>query len=236
MEKVSRHYNVKDVDMVIAASAIVQNAILKKGFLQTKRSSWAGNYLENLDAEIDTATSDYLGADNAKQLRDATIELYAVQQRAYALASEIKVQIEVDFPETKKEILNTLGYASHYKASSRKDQEALINLLFHFKTNLTPALKQQMIDNGTIEADINEMIAIAQTLKVTDTAQEMKKSHRPLITEEAVIAFNQIYDKAIAVGKIASKFYKGNKTHQALFSFSKLSKTINITKTASPEA
>lgn len=236
MEKVSRHYNVKDVDMIIATSAIIQNAITKKEFLQTKRSSWAGNYLENLDEEINNATATYLGADNAKQLRDSTIKLYAVQQRAYTLASEIKVQIEVDFQKTKKEILNTLGYTSYYKAASKKDQEALINLLFQFKTNLTPAMKQQMIDNGTIEADINEMMEIALELKTSDTTQEIKKSHRPLITQEAIIAFNQIYDKTIAVGKIASKFYKGNKTHQDLFSFRKISKTINITKTASPEA
>jgi len=224
---VLRKYKVKDVDMVIAMSALVLNAKLKQAFLITKRSTFTMDYFTEFEAEIDATIQQFLGADNAKELRESTIALYASQNEALLLASEMKLQIELDFEESQEEILNALGFTAYFERAGRKDQEALINLLHQFKTNLTPALKTEMIANGTIPADIDAMIIKADVMTVSDAKQESNKSTRPDATEEAIVAFNMIYKKGITIAKLASKFYKGNKTHQNMFSFSKLAKTIN---------
>lgn len=224
---VLRKYKVKDVDMVIAMSALVLNAKLKQEFLQTKRSTFTLDYFTQFEAEINATVQEFLGADNAKELRQSTIALYASQNEALLLAAEMKLQIELDFEEREEEILNTLGFTAYFERARRKDQEALINLLHQFKMNLTPALKAEMITNGTIPADIDALITKADVMTVSDARQEANKSTRPDATEEAIVAFNMIYKKGITIAQLASKFYKGNKTHQNMFSFSKLAKTIN---------
>lgn len=226
-----RKYKVKDVDMVLAISTIVENAKLNQPYLQSKRSTFTMDYFNQLQTEIDAVIQQYLGADNAKQLRDSTALLYVKQKEALKLASEMKLQIELDFPDDKKEMLNNLGFTAYWTRAQKKDQEALVNLLYRFKTNLTPALKATMIANGTIATDINAMIAKADELQVSNTAQETNKGNRPIQTEAELTAYNMIYNKVIAVAKMANRFYKGNETHQRLFSFSKISKTIN----ASPQ-
>lgn len=227
MEKLTRNYSVKDVDMIIAASTIVKNAISQKEFLQSKRSSWAGTYFEDLETKIDAIASIFLGADNARELRNSTAAIYEAQARAHALASEIKVQIEEDFPAEKTEMLRTLGYTSYFAKSSHKDQEALISLLFQFKTNLSPSLKAQMVAKGTLPADLDAMAAMAEEIKALDTVQETKKGARPVNTEEAVRNFNDIYEEVMTIARIASRFYKDDRPRQDLFSFAKIAKTIN---------
>ena len=220
--------------MVIAVSALVLNAKLKQAFLVTKRSTFTMDYFTQFEAEINAAVQEFLGADNAKELRQSTIALYASQNEALHLAAEMKLQIELDFEDREEEILNILGFTAYFKLARNKDQEALINLLHQFKANLTPALKAEMIANGTIPADINALIAKADELQFSDAGQESNKANRPIATEEAVTAFNKIYSKAIIIAKLGTKFYKGNESHQNLFSFAKLARTINASpKTAS---
>jgi hypothetical protein len=227
MEKLTRNYSVKDVDMIITASTIIKNAISQKNFLQSKRSSWSGTYFEDLENRIDAIAADYLGADNARELRISTAAIYEARDKAHKLASEIKVQIEEDFPAEKTEMLRTLGYTSYFAKARQKDQEALINLLFQFKANLTPALKAQMTANGILPTDLDALAAMGEELKALDTVQEAKKGARPINTEEAVRAFNDIYEQVMAVARIASRFYKDDRPRQDLFSFSKIAKAIN---------
>ncbi|MNX70369.1 hypothetical protein D3C86_1016160 [compost metagenome] len=124
-------------------------------------------------------------------------------------------------------MLRTLGYTSYFAKARQKDQEALINLLFQFKANLTPALKAQMTANGILPADLDALAAMGEELKTLDTVQEAKKGARPINTEEAVRAFNNIYEQVMAVARIASRFYKDDRPRQDLFSFSKIAKAIN---------
>lgn len=229
---VQRKYKAKDVDMVIAISTIISNAKGNQEFLQTKRSTFTLDYFTQLEAEIDLVTQKYLGADNARDLRLASISLYATQEEALRLAGEIKLQILLDFGDNAGELLNNLGFITYWARARKKDQEALIDLLFRFKTNMTPALREEMIAHGTMAADIDSLIAKADLLKTSDASQELHKTNRPLATEEAIAAFNGIYSKVMSVAKMATVFYKGNSTHQNLFSFSKISKNISMPKKA----
>jgi hypothetical protein len=236
-EQISRNYKVKDVDMLLASSTIVESAITNKTVLLAKRSNWADPYFANLKTRIDKAIDTHLGIDNAKQLRIATQTVLGIQKTALKDLAELKVQIIEDFkkePNTQKEILITLGFTSYDKASKTGDQEALINLLYQFKANLTPTLKTQIVAKGTAATLLDGILAYAKVLKDADVTQESKKGTRKEITATAIIEFNNIYDEIISIANISKKFFKDNLPLRDQFSFNKVTGKINLQKSQTP--
>jgi hypothetical protein len=232
-----RLYKAKDVDMLIALSTIVESAIANKAFLQTKRSTWADPFFDDLQTEINQAIQDHLGVDNAKDLRQATQVVIGIQANAIRDLAEVKVQLFEDFkdnPTLQTEILTQLGFTTYHKPAQKGDQEALINLLFQFKTNLTPALKAQIEAKGIPAAILNAITAYADTLKDANVTQEGTKGTRKEITSDAINQFNTLYSKVISVSKISTKFYKGNAPLQVQFSFTNVVKKINAHKNNTP--
>ncbi len=235
--EITRNYKCKDVEMLITAATINESAIKNKTFLQSKRANWADPFFEDFKAEIDQTIEDYLGADSAKQLRESTQIVLEIQANAMKDLAELKTQIEADFksnPVQKTEILTTLGFNAHYKAVQSKDQEALVNLLFQFKTNLTPEVRTKIIDQGTAPATLDTIILYAEELKNANITQEGNKGARKEITAEVVTAFNAIYDKVINIAVISAKFYKDKPELKDQFSFTKVKNKLNLTKKPNP--
>ncbi len=230
---VQRIYKTKDVDMLIAASTIIETAIANKGFLQTKRSTWADPFFENLQTEINTTIQSFLGIDSAKDLRQATQVVLSIQKQAIKDLAEVKVQLVEDFksnPTRKTEILTQLGFTSYFKQAQKGDQEALINLLYQFKTNLSPTLATEIETQGIAMASLTNITNYADTLKTADITQESNKGVRRVITAEAITQFNLIYNKVISVSKISTKFFKDSPAQKEQFSFNKVSKAINASR------
>ncbi len=228
-----RNYKNKDVDMLITVSTLIENAIANKAFLQDKRSTWADPFFDHLKQRIENAIQTYLGVDSAKDLREATIAVLSIQQKAISQLADLKVQITEDFRSNKPrrdEILNQLGFTSYLKEVQKKDQKALINLLYQYKTNLTTSLKTEIITEGTAETLLDDILSFADSLKTADISQETLKSSRKTITATAVKEFNDIYDQVISICKIASKFYKDQPAMKEQFSYSKVG---NVLKTKS---
>lgn len=226
-----RHYKVKDVDMLVTASTIVETAIANKTFLQSKRTTWTDAFLENLKADINKAIQAHLGVDGAKELRQSTIAVTAIQKQAIKDLAEAKVQIREDFKKDKPrrdEIIKQLGFTFYHKNAQKGDQEALINLLFQFKTNLTDKLKTEIVDAGTPKLLLDTIAGYADTLKEANITQETFKGAKKTLTAAASTAFNDIYDKVITICKIASKLYKDKQDMKEQFSFSKVSKALNL--------
>jgi hypothetical protein len=231
---ITRKYNTKDVEMLTATATIIQNAIENKTYLQTKRSTWTDAYLDEIKTKIETTTDKYLGKDAAKQMRDATQIVLGIQTQALTDLSEFKVQIEQDFkstPTQKTEILTNLGFIKYHKMAKNGDQEALVNLLYQYKTNLTPTLNNEIVTKGTAQATIDTIISYATNLKNANITQETYKGTRKEITDEAIKAFNEIYDLVIGIGKISSNLYKTEKAKQQQFSFAKIIANQNNQKT-----
>lgn len=225
-----RNYNTKDVDMLVTASTILESAITNKAFLQTKRSTWADPFFDDLKAKTDNAVQTYLGVDSAKDLRQATQALTGIQKQAIKDLAEVKVQISEDFKSNKTErdeILKQLGFTTYHKDAQKGDQEGLINLLFQFKTNLTPALKNKIINKGTAQILLDTITGYADTLKNADVTQESYKGTKKTITAAALKEFNEIYDNIISICKIAGKFYKDQPALKDQFSYNKVAKTLN---------
>ena len=147
--------------------------------------------------------------------------------------TEVKIQIEQDFkntPSRRSEILNQLGYTNHFKQAQKKDQEALINLLFQFRTNMTEELKETITNKGTATDLIDKITSYTDELRNANVIQEGRKGTKKEVTQEAIIDFNNVYKKAIAVSKIAANFFKDNKAVQDQFSFTKVRNSINNTR------
>ena len=231
--KIARKYKVKDVEMLTTTATIIENSIANKAFLQTKRSTWANPFFEDLKAEIENITNTYLGKDAAQQMRQSTQIVLGVQKQALIELAEFKVQVEQDFksnPIQRAEILTQLGITTYYKMAQKGDQEGLVNLLFQFKTNLIPTLTAEIVAKGTSQNTLDNIVGYADVLKNANINQETFKGTRKEITDEAIQAFNEIYEKVISVAKIANNFYKTDKVKQQLFSFSKVSATLNSQK------
>lgn len=237
--KTQRNYKSKDIEMLTAAATIIDNAIANKTLLQSKRSTWTDAFFNDLKKQIETTTETFLGKDAAKNMREATEIVTSLQAKAQNDLSEFKIQIEQDFKKTpakKDEILNTLGFSALYKKVKSGDQETLVQLLYQFKTNITPTLNTEIVEKGTAQATIEAIIGYANTLKEANITQEGTKGTRKDTTEEAVIAFNNIYDQVISVATIARNLYKTTKTKQDLFSFAKVIATMNSKSTTSSTA
>lgn len=233
-----RAYKGKDVEMLTVCDTMIDQAIIYKATLIAKRTTWADPFFPNLKTRIADAFSNYLGIDNAQQMRDATQIVTGIQQNATRDLAEFKIQVEEDFKKDKKrlkEILTRLGFTAHHKTAQRGDQEAMIELLLQFKKNMTTTLQNEITAKGTALNLITAIIGYADTLKNSNITQETMKGSRKIITQEAVTEFNEIYNQVISVAKIAAKFFKGDKAKQDLFSYKKGLENLNQTRNTPPQ-
>ena len=229
MNSNSRNYKGKDVDMLMTSSTIIETAITNQGELVPRRSTWAAPYFDNLKMRIDTAFKTDLGVDSAKDLRQSTQALLAIQKQAIKDLALAKVQIDEDFkkdPARRTEILKQLGFSTYLKDAQRKDQEALINLLYMFQQNL-PGLRAEIEAKGTDKATLIAITGYADTLKNANVSQESFKGSKKTVTAGALAGFNAIYDEVISICKIAAKFLIDKPHLKEQFSFSKVSKALN---------
>lgn len=225
-----RTYNGKDVEMLTACATIVEQAINHKPFLVSKRPTWADPFLPNLKTKINNAFSNFLGIDNAGQMRAATQIVLGIQANALKDLAEFKVQVMEDFKNNKPrrdEILNKLGFTAHLKKTQDQDQEALIELLLKFKQNMSTALQTEITNAGTSVTLITAIIAYAGVLNTSNITQETLKGSRKAISQAGVTEFNAIYAQVISIAKIAASFFKEDKALKEKFSYAKTLKTLN---------
>jgi len=225
--------------MLITSSSIIETAFINRAFLIPKRTAWADPFFDDFKTRIDTTIKDYLGIDSAKELRRITAEMFVIQGKAQNLLAEIKVQLDADFkkePAKLAEILNVLGFRDYLRSTQTGNQEAIINLLYQFKTNLDTTLKAEIIAKGTNLSTLDTILTYADILKDTNISQENAKGSKKDTTSDYVTVFNNLYDDVIGVAKIAAKFCKENPTLKQQFSFAKVAANLSAnSKTAKPK-
>jgi len=216
--------------MLITVSTILETAIANKAFLQQKRSTWADPFFDDLKARIDNAIQANLGTDSGKSLRQSTQALYSVQTQAIKDLALVKVQLVEDFkkdPTRRSEILKQLGFTAYLLKARQKDQEALINLLYSFRQNIS-GLVAEIVAKGTDKKLLDNISGYADTLKNANVNQETFKGSKKTVTAAVITEFNDIYDDVISVCRIAAKFYSDKPAMKDQFSFSKVSKALNF--------
>ena len=126
------------------------------------------------------------------------------------------------------EIIRQLGFTAYHARAQNGDQEALINLLFQFKKSLEGPLRAEIVTAGTADPSLRSIIDYANTLREANVSQEVFKGLRKTITADGITEFNKIYEEVISICKIAGKFYKDQPALKEQFSFSKVSKALNL--------
>ena len=227
-----RNYPYKDVVMLMAAKTILQSMLANLGDLRAVRTNWTEAYLTALILKIDTAIEKFLGLDKKQGQREATALLKQIVAPAMRDLAFIKTQIEVDFDQAAVEILKTLGLN---KNLHKLDQETLIEVLYAFKKGMTSQLKNSITQSGTNPVLIENIIGYATQLQEANLSQESMKSASQVISQEALDAFNAIYDEVIGIGKIASKYYKDDKLKKDQFTFSKVVKKMGTAEKQTEE-
>jgi hypothetical protein len=155
--------------------------------LSAVRSNYTVGYATDLNLRIASAMETWLGLDAQKVLRDATAGLAALEAPARRDLAFFKTQIDDDFkkePLVLAEMLNNLGFTKHLQQVQNKNQEALVKLLFAFKTNMTDALKQQLVAKGMGAGLIDNIMGYATTFAQANVAQETSKSSAKELTQE----------------------------------------------------
>lgn len=89
--KITRNYKGKDVEMLTAADTILGHANNNKTELIAKRTTWKDPFFPDLQTRIDNAFQNYLGIDNAKEMREATQLVVKIQNQALPKLAEFKV-------------------------------------------------------------------------------------------------------------------------------------------------
>jgi hypothetical protein len=227
-EKPSSDYNCSDVEMLMTSQIIAESFTTNITFLSEARTDWTPEYAAGLKTRVSEGL-EKLGIDSKKDLRKATQVVNKIMDPAKKDLAFFKAQILDDFkalPDRKDEILRTLGFTDYLRKVQKRNQEALIQLLFAFKTNMTAELRTEIIGKGTKTTFIDKIVGYGVTLNNANVTQETFKGSSAEVTKEVRDALNAIYREIIGICKKAIKVYAGNPTKKNLFTFSKVLKQL----------
>ena len=217
-----RLYSAPDADMLIAISTIAENALAAKEYLASKRPAWADPFFQQFQTKINAAFPDILGITGYTELKETTARLYDIKEQLLKDIAELKVQLKVDYKaEEAINLLNSIGIGKN-QPDYKKKHEALVKSMQLFKSNLSPQIKQNLIDKGISPTLIEKIIVGSDSFLQSEIKQETLKGSARTITETGVNALNALYAEAIGIAKIARNFYNGQPVEQAKFSFEKL--------------
>ncbi len=229
MSTIVRLFKTSAFEMLTAFETIVNVCIMYVDDIVKERPLWTEQYFNDFLTTIKSAYGKYLGIDVSKELRAATQALYSIINPATVDLSKCNTQIKADFDENKtqlNEYLNTLGFKDFYPGASAKNQEDLIMLVNQFTQNLTPRMEADFIAKGMSPNLISRIKDYTLTLAASNVTQETAKKIRPTLTDASIVSLNEIYTKGIKICKVVRGLYRGDKTKQDLFSFSKTVKAI----------
>lgn len=232
-----RSYRYKDVDMLIGSKTIAESFTARKDLIAARRPTWAGPFIGNFTTRIDQAIVDFLGLDPRQDLKAATRVVNEIQANALKDLGFLKVQIEVDFATSKPymtRLLDKLGFDKNWKQATRKDQQALTQVLFKCKKGLNASVRAELTAKGIDPVLIDTITGYAVTLTAANVTQEALKGSTKEITALGIAEFNEIYSQAIAICKICSRMFDKDKVVKSQFSFKTVIKKMNKQAASKP--
>jgi hypothetical protein len=226
-----RKYSCSDVDMLMASRKIGESFTANLAQLAVARTDWNPEYAKDLLKRID-AGLEKLGVDSKKELRSATSALDAIQSPAMKDLAFFKTSVDDDFKKDtskKAEIFRTLGFTEHLRGVQKGNQDSLIELMYTFTRNMTPALKDDLTAKGMKVTLIDKISGYADALKNANVTQETFKSYTKEITLDVRVTFDAIYVEIIGICKKASKLFSDQPVKKDQFTFSKVVKQLGGT-------
>lgn len=227
--QIKRPYRGSNADMLTVCSTIMENAEAHKSQLIAKRKKWADPFFTTVRARTDSAFPNILGVDSAKKLREKTAQVNTIMKNANSDLTLFRVQLETDFRDNKprlNEIMTQLGFQQHYPSAKKNNQSDMVELLYKFKTNMTPELQSEISDAGTDTELITGILAYAEDFSKTNVSQESLKGGRKELTMENLAELNAIYNQVIGIARIARSIFKDSYPIRDQFSYNKILKAV----------
>lgn len=171
--------------------------------------------------------NEYYGVNTKEGLQKQTSLVNELTGQAHDDLGMVKTQIERGFratPERGQWALGKLGFDEYWGKASNSNQSMLIGLLLAFRNNLDQPLRAELEQNGINPARLDNLLSYADTLNRANITQESLKGSTKLDTEKAVLALNDIYDRAMDICAIGQQLFKNDKLKKELFVFGKLVK------------
>jgi hypothetical protein len=217
-----RTYRASDVNLLTACATIIESAITNVVAITANRPLWDLPFFNTLKTRIENAFPNFLGVDNAADMRAKTQIVNTVMDGAEKDLTTFSTQVNRDFRTDKvrlNEIRTLLGFTAHYKDAKGEDQESMIELLYKFGQNMTPALQTEIVNKGVNPVLITNITGYATTLNNANISQEAAKAMRGIISDAAVKEFNEIHGITVDVGVICQDIFKANSSLKKQFSF-----------------
>jgi hypothetical protein len=219
-----RTYGCSDMIMLTAAGSVVDQFDENKTVLVAEDASWADPFSENYQKEIDKALVERLGVHPRQKLKEATATVNKLKKQAVTDLSVVKTQMERKFISDKVRLAlleDQFGYSKCWK-KARGNNSSLVELLFSFQNNLSDELKLEFTKKGVSAVRIESILANATILNKAGITQETLKGSAQVQNDEAIDEFNNIYNTAMDICKVAQRVFVNDKTRKKLFTFSYL--------------
>jgi hypothetical protein len=216
--------------MLLACQMVAEHFKAHKAQIIAQRATWADPFIAGFEARIKAATEQYLGLDAKKDQKSATLAVTGLQEAALRDLSLLKVQVEEDFATDKPRrtvLLDTLGFASFWSAARQKDYQALLQLLYQYRTGLSKSIKAEITAKGADKALLERIAGYADTLKQANIAQETHKVSSKDVTEAGTVEFNAIYEQAMSICRICTRIFADAPQVKEKFVFSRLVRNMN---------
>lgn len=216
MAERKRDYKVKDVDMVLTAATVIENAIANKLWLQSKREIWADPYFSTIMDQINAAIQAHLNEENVAALRKANQQMTDILPAAIETVTVAKSQFNKQYkdnPARKKDLLKQLGFKTYLKNIIGKNQKALVCFLHQFTTQLTPELKSELLADGITVEILDQICTLTERL-ADHSMMKNAPLGMPETSREALRDFNTIYNKAVHITRTIHKFYSSEQENK----------------------
>lgn len=221
-------YKYEHIDMLLAASVVVQYFKKYVDELSYIRTYWTPEFADSLALRIGKAMKNYLGVEYPVDLQKAIAKIVEISPTTRRDLAFIMREIKEKFSKEESDaILNHLGYDRYFEEAIEHDQEGLINLLFTFNSGMTSGLRRFISGQGINPPLIDRVIEHAGIFRFTNQKhKQLKKEwHQP--PEEAHGEFQEIYKEVMLICKIGAIFYREEPDKRDLFIFAKVVHTIN---------
>lgn len=222
-----KKFNFKNLPMLVAALTLADHFDTEKQAFITENPAWDDQFIANFRTAVEAILTEYYGINTKEELKAKTKVINELAQKATDEFGMIKIQIERGFrasAERCTSILSQLGFDTYWSKASKKNQSELIGLLLAFRNNLSAELRTELEQNGVNAQRLTTVVSYADTLNQANITQESLKGSSKLDTEKAVVALNDIYDRAMDICLIGQQLFKKDKLKKDLFTFTKLVK------------
>lgn len=220
-------FNFKPLPMLVAALTVADHFDAEKQVFITEKPLWNDPFIAAFREAVSLILNEYYGINTKEDLQKQTKLVEELSGKASTDLKMVKTQIERGFrsaPERCQWILAKLGFKAYWSKAANNNQAMLIGLLLAFRNNLDEALRAELEQNGVNPVRLDNLLSYADTLNRANITQESLKGSTKLDTEKAVLALNDIYDRAMDICAIGQQLFKNDQLKKDLFVFSKLVK------------